>query len=416
MRPLSLGVLSVTAMLVAVTACGGSSGSTSSAAGSGSSAGGTVKVGLIVPLSGSLASQFAGVDKDFKARMEVENAKGGLNGRRVEVVVVDDAGTAQGNLTAAQKLVESENVVAVADESAFVSGAIRYLHEKKIPVFGGQYSGTFWGEQPYTNMFGNWGSTDPSSPPFTTIGAYLKSIGASRVGSVGFGNSPSSKVDAENQAASAVAVGLAAPYVNTSTKIGSNDFSSQALGLKAAGVDTLITTLGGPASVALLTAAKQAGASIKYGYFISGYSPSVIGSSAQQDLQGIDFGLYYTPQQLRTPATQAVVAALKKYAGLADSSFYSFDIMGWLSASLIIKGLQAAGPDPTPASIISKLRTVSGYDADGLLPATVNFADFGKGTSEGLGANGCAYVVRLVGADFQPQNSGKPICGEQISK
>lgn len=414
MRHKPLGILCVAVALVAVAACGSSGSSGSS--GSGGSSKGPIKIGLIASLSGPGAAQFAGVDKDFKARVEVENAKGGVGGRQIEVVVVDDAGTVQGNLTAAQQLVNSDHVVAVADESAFASGAIRFLHEKAIPVFGGLYSGKFWGQQPYTNMFGSWGSMDPDSPPFTTIGAYLKSIGATRVGSVGYGNSPSSKVDAENQAASAVAAGVPAPYVNTSTQIGSNDFSSQALGLKAADVDTLITTIGGPGSVALLTAAKQAGTAIKYGYFISGYSPSVIGSPAQSTLQGFDFGLYYAPQQLDTPATRAVVAALQKYAGLSDSSFYSFDIMGWLSASAIVQGLRAAGDNPTPASIIENMRTVSGYDADGLLPAKVNFADFGKGTSEGLGANGCAYVVRLVGAEFKPQNSGKPICGSLISK
>ncbi|WP_018636328.1 ABC transporter substrate-binding protein [Parafrankia elaeagni] len=408
MRRLTLGILGTAASLVLVTACGGSSGS------SGSS--GTIKIGLITSLSGPLAAQFVGVDKDFKARIEVENAKGGVNGRRIEVVVADDAGSSQGNLTAAQKLVQSDHVVAVANESAFVSGSIRYLNQAKIPVFGGLYSGPFWGKEPYRNMFGSWGSADPDSVPFTTIGAYLKSIGSRSVGSIGYSDSPSSKVDAENQGASTTAAGLATPIINTSTQIGSNDFSGLALSLKDAGVDTVITALGGPANVALITAAKQAGAPITRGFLISTYSPSILGSAAESVLQGMDFGLYYAPQQLGSPATKAVQAALEKYAGLGKDTFYAFDIMGWLSASAIIAGLTAAGDDPTPASIISSMRTVSDFDADGLLPAKVNFADFGKGSSEGLGANGCTFVVRLTGDTFVPQNGGKPICGEPISE
>jgi branched-chain amino acid transport system substrate-binding protein len=282
-------------------------------------------------------------------------------------------------------------------------------------VAGGQYSGPFWGQQPYTNMFGDWGSINPGSPVYTTIGSYLKSVGATRLGSVGFGDSPSSKLDASNQAASAKAAGLKVAYLSTSAQIGSNDFSSQALGLKQAGANTLYSSMGGPQSIALLTASRQAGAKITHSFFISGYSPSIIGSSAQQMLQGADFGVYYAPQQADTPATQAVAAALEKYAGLSSSSFYSFDLMGWLSAAVIVRGVQAAGSNPTPASLISGLRKVKGYTAGGLLPTPVTFADFGGGTTEGLGAGGCLYVVRLAGSTFQVENGGKPICGGPVS-
>jgi branched-chain amino acid transport system substrate-binding protein len=367
---------------------------------------------VITSLSGPLAPQFAGVSSDFKAQIDVVNASGGIDGHKIDVFVADDAGTAQGNLTAAQNLVDSDHVLAVADESAFVAGAIRFLHQQQIPVVGGDYSGPFWGQQPYTNMFGDWGSLDASSPVYKTVGAYLRSVGATRLGSVGFGDSPSSKVDATNQAMSAKAAGVQVAYLNTTVQIGSNDFSSEALGLKQAGANTLYSSMGGPQDIALLTAARQAGAPITHSFFISGYSPSIIGSSAQQALQGADFGSYYAPQQADTAATQAVVAALKKYAGLSGSSFYSFDIMGWLSASVIVKGLQAAGADPTSASFISGLRKVRGYTAGGLLPAGVNFADFGTGTTEGLSSGGCLYVVRLTGSVFTVQNNGKPICGK----
>jgi branched-chain amino acid transport system substrate-binding protein len=409
MRGAMLTTTVAAAVLLGVTACG------SSGSGGGSGASGPIKVGLITSLSGPLAAQFAGVNNDFKARIDVQNASGGVGGRRIEVFVADDAGSVQGNLTAAQKLVDDDHVIAVADESAFVAGAIRFLKQQGIPVAGGQYSGPFWGQQPYTNMFGDWGSINPGSPVYTTIGRYLKSVGASSLGSVGFGDSPSSKLDASNQAASAKAAGVKVAYLSTSAQIGSNDFSSQALGLKQAGPDTLYSSMGGSQSIALLTAARQAGAKITHSFFISGYSPSIIGSSAQQMLQGADFGVYYAPQQADTPATRATAAALQKYAGLSKSSFYSFDLVGWLSASVIVRGLQAADANPAPASFISGLRKVRGYTAGGLLPAPVNFSDFGGGTTEGLGAGGCLYVVRLAGGAFQVENGGKPICGGPVS-
>jgi len=94
----ALPVLAAGATLVVTAACSSSTSSGSSSAGSGNS-GSPIKIGLITSLSGALAPQFAGVNSDFKARIDVANAAGGIDGRKIEVFIADDAGSVQGNLS-----------------------------------------------------------------------------------------------------------------------------------------------------------------------------------------------------------------------------------------------------------------------------------------------------------------------------
>ena len=80
-------------------------------------------------------------------------------------------------------------------------------------------------------------------------------------------------------------------------------------------------------------------------------------------------------------------AALEKYGNFSPSQFPTFDqYESWLGADLMIKGLQLAGPNPTHASVIHSLRNLKSYDANGILPQTLNFStDFGKDLPKSCG-------------------------------
>jgi len=78
--------------------------------------GGTVKIGLIAPLTGSLA--YNGLDMKQAAILAVEeiNAKGGILGKKVELVIEDTAGKADLATAAVQKLITQDNVYAIVGE------------------------------------------------------------------------------------------------------------------------------------------------------------------------------------------------------------------------------------------------------------------------------------------------------------
>jgi branched-chain amino acid transport system substrate-binding protein len=76
---------------------------------------------------------------------------------------------------------------------------------------------------------------------------------------------------------------------------------------------------------------------------------------------------------------------------------------------LMIKGLEVRGKNPTRQSFITNLRTVTSYDASGLLPNPVDFslAAFGKARPKT-----CGRYAKLQGDTFVPiPSDGKPTCG-----
>ncbi len=409
----------VTAAL-AIAACGSSKSNSPSSSSGGSSTGGAsstssgaatgspIKIGMVTPLSGPLAADFVDASDDFKARIAYQNSLGGVDGHKLVPVIVDDTSTPQGNLAAARTLVSADHVAIVAEDSAVTAGAAPYLHGVGEPVVGDPVSGPEWGM--YSNMFSDWGIPDPSLPAYTTPGLILKALGAKSLGAVGFGAVPSSKAGTENAAKAAIAEGLKAPYINTSVQLGSNDFSTQALGLKNAGVDSLYAPLGIGYDVSLMTAARQAGAKIKFGDFVSG-TYGILGTPAQKTLQGTAFALYFLPSAFDTPVSEKVNTILHKFGGAPGRPEYDFDLTGWLDANLAITALEGDKASTSPSAIIGALRNVTNYTAGGLLPSPVRFKT--ESTSTDLGANGCLYAVRLEGSKFVPMQK-TPFCGKKL--
>ena len=95
-----------------------------------------IKIGVIFPLTGQVAPD--GTQGKNAAMLAVEelNAAGGLLGRKVELVIEDDAASAKGAVSAAQKLVDIDGVQAIIG-SLFSSSIIAFrpvTDPKKIPV------------------------------------------------------------------------------------------------------------------------------------------------------------------------------------------------------------------------------------------------------------------------------------------
>lgn len=97
--------------------------------------GDTIKVGIVASLSGE--NKPWGDDSVEGAKMAVQeiNDKGGINGKKVELLVQDDASTPEGGKTAAEKLL-SQNVVEILGEvsSSITIQIANSAFEKNVPV------------------------------------------------------------------------------------------------------------------------------------------------------------------------------------------------------------------------------------------------------------------------------------------
>lgn len=98
----------------------------------------TVKVGVALPLSGSLTQ----IGEDIKATLAAcfaeVNAKGGVYGRRIELIIADSRGESAGTIEAMRRLVEQDNVFALVGsfEPQNSVDANEYLKRSGVPLVG----------------------------------------------------------------------------------------------------------------------------------------------------------------------------------------------------------------------------------------------------------------------------------------
>ena len=104
-----------------------------------------IKVGYIFSKAGLAGSTFENAADGFNARVKAENAKGGVNGRKIVPVIADDSGSTN-NLVAAQDLVQNEKVFLVVNNSPFAFLGYRFLLDNGVPMVGGGFDGNEYGQ------------------------------------------------------------------------------------------------------------------------------------------------------------------------------------------------------------------------------------------------------------------------------
>jgi branched-chain amino acid transport system substrate-binding protein len=365
----------------------------------------SIKIGIQTSLTGSASSQYKNIVKAVQARFALQNAQGGVFGRKLTTVVVDDQSSETGSLTAAQAL-SSQGVFGVIAESAFVAGGYRPYQHAGVPVTGGGYDGPEWETQPDTNMFAV-GGQYPGYPQYSGTLQFVKQHGGTNIACIGY-DVTSSKASADGCVPAAKAVGIKAGYINDSLGFGTVNVTPVALAMKSSAVDSVYMAMDANTNLAIVTAAKQSGVNLKAAMLATGYGQDILDDpTALQAAQGAYFLNQFAPIELNTPATQQFVTALKTYANYTGEP--GFDLYeGWAGADLMIKGLEAAGRNPTRQSFITNLSKVTNYDAGGLLASPVDFSKFGQPP-----ASVCAYFPQLEGTHFIVAGS-KPVCGGRV--
>ncbi len=355
----------------------------------------TITLGLISSFTGPAASEDDGIVKAAEARVDQQNAKGGIDGRKIKLIFEDDATSPATNATASSALI-TKGVFGVIDDSAVAFGGYKVLQKAGVPVTGGAYDGSEWYEQPNTNMFSIGGSADPKDPQYTTFAKFSKAQGGKKCGAVSYQISPSSTAAATGFLLACQRLGMTKAFLDTSLPFGSVNTTTLALQLKQAGVDTLYLPLDANTNFALMTALTQAGVKMKVILNATGYGQALIDdTSAISNVQGAWFSPTGAPTELKTPATKAFQAALAKYShftGVPDFSFYE----AWGGVDLMITGLERAGKNPTQAGFIKALRKDASYDMGGLeSPVDLTLKAFGKAAPQL-----CGYLTKFKGKTF----------------
>ena len=95
----------------------------------------TIKIGLMAPLTGPAAADGQSAKQSCEMLVERINAEGGINGKRIELIIYDDQFDSKQAVTVAHKMIEGDKVVAgVSGSYSFTSrAAAQVFQEEKVP-------------------------------------------------------------------------------------------------------------------------------------------------------------------------------------------------------------------------------------------------------------------------------------------
>ena len=106
-----------------------------------------IKIGHIGPYSGP-ASAYGTIGKSISAYIDKVNAEGGVNGRKLKLITLDDAYNPSKTVEQARKLVEEEEVLVVFNPLGTPSNSAihKYMNAKKMPQLFVATGATKWGD------------------------------------------------------------------------------------------------------------------------------------------------------------------------------------------------------------------------------------------------------------------------------
>jgi ABC-type branched-subunit amino acid transport system substrate-binding protein len=316
-----------------------------------------IRIGQSLPLTGPLASVVQPIAEGQHALLQEVNARGGVGGARIELVTLDDGADPQRTVDNVHRLVEAERVAGLFG-FASVPGLMRalpVLTAYRVPLLG-IYNGADIvrrGHQPY--LFTTTASIGDE------VAEMVRTLAAIRVLRLGvayqdneFGRfmMPLVEAIAKEHGAEIVVATPVAP-----------DGSNAAAVVQAAAAkepQAMLLLAAGNAALAFLRAAHEV-------IRVPTYALSLAGTTALLEQLGpAAHGLAVTqvvpyPWRETSPLTRQFAAAMTR-AGLAPT----YDRMwGFLNASILVEVLRRAGPNPTPASIVSAIEHMGSVDVGG---------------------------------------------------
>jgi branched-chain amino acid transport system substrate-binding protein len=370
----------------------------------------SVKIGYIFSETGAASSTFKDAGKAFQARIDRANREGGVNGRKIETVIIDDKSST--NLAAAQDLVQNRKVFMVVNNSSFGFLSYRYLLDEGVPVIGGGFDGTYYGQKGNESIFSASGNAAPISGltyDYTT--KVMKQKGATKVAALAYGASASSSDNAKTVQKYAVpGQGMKAVYTNTTVDFGTSDVGPLVLGVKNAGANATYLPMVASTNIAIVQGLQQNGVDIKANILATGYGQELLDSPAASTL-GDNTLLWqgYVPVENKTKATKQFQADLKKQ-GVEGVPDYG-DYLGYITADMAVTGLERAGKNPTRQSFVDNLHKLGTYDGAGLTctKLDISLENYGK-----FAPTSCAYFETVKDGKFVVYNKGKPVTGKLV--
>lgn len=321
-----------------------------------------IRLGTWIPLTGPLAAYGVPFRAGIDAAIGAVNATGGIKGRKVVMIVEDNAYNPQRTVAAARKLISRDEVLAIGMPfGAVTASAFDYvLGEAKVPMLNSWGSQIDWFTPPRPGFFGAMVLYESQA---RTIGRWLakdghRSAAVLHSALAGFQNVAAQVEPGVKSASSAIKVEM------VPTKFGTTDYAPIALDVAKKNPDCVVMIM---AQNEVIAAAKELRQQGYKGAFYT-YSPSVSNSTlelAGPALEGAKAIGLTAPINADTPAVKAYRDAMAKYAPSEKPDYTSLIAYALTLASL--EGLRRVEGPLTRESLVKAMYTIRNFET-GIFP------------------------------------------------
>ncbi len=322
-----------------------------------------IVLGTHLDLSGPVAAGMPHIRNGMQMRIDEVNEAGGINGRKIRLVVEDNAGQPQMAVRATDKLLRSDDVFAVVNP--FGSGANAAAVKKSVDA-GVVYFAPWAASAVIQKISGNSPLLFTTTPDYHTVmhkgvGWMIKKYGAKKVGFI-YQEGPLGDLMAVG-VKSALKDNNLSLVAEAAYKVGDIDFSSQVARMKAAGTDLIVAASLTRETIGIMAEVKKLGwTDVKVVTGNPGRTGIVLelGKDTVEGLYGVG------PWKAGTdrPEAAAWKAKFKKRFDNMDpdeNAALAYDYTDWF-----LKSVEAAGKDLTAEKVAKALQTIS-YDDKGLV-------------------------------------------------
>lgn len=346
----------------------------------------TIKIGWYGPMSGSAASVGLSGETAVKLAVKLQNEKGGLLGKQIELVEYDDEGKYENSVKCATRLVEQDGVCAVIGShlSSSVLATSDVTEAAKIIQIG---TGT-------SNIWTNIGLKYTFRPTVCSslfnkdCYASMVTMGATKIATLSaeteYAQGATEAVEALINADPNMEVVAHEGYTS-----GDTDFSGQITKMMAANPDGVLLNGGGEDLGKIVKALRMQG--------YEGYIYGIESLADQQTLElageyadGVVFSCcYFVPQNIEDAANDFEKDFLTKYmAEYNELPVSEVAYRAWDGAHILFKAIEAAGSTDgdavraailsTPFEGIASKFDFSDESGDGIVSGTTFYIDGGK--------------------------------------
>jgi len=362
----------------------GAAGGTSAGAKSAGGSKAPIVIGYIAWLSGFGGDTISPSRDAWQAWAKSVNARGGINGHPVQVLIGDHGGDEARGLSIARDFVENKHAVALS-LNPNGTAMTDYAKSKSIPVIGSILTGPTWNSNPMefppfgAELATSWGSA-----------FLIKRSGMTKVASMFCAESADCEAGSERFAKATQEAGLqlVAKQRYSETQ---PDFTAECLQMRNAGAQAVYPT---GSTAAMIRMAKSCS---RQGFKPVWLSPTMDDSVAS--VPEFENAIAYTPVFpwfLRTgnAGVEEYAAAIAKYAPDRMTKGNTFMAWAWASAKLFEKAAEHVSDKPTSQDILNALWSMKGENLGGLIPPRTFVRD--QPTPETY----CAYEGRVQGGKW----------------